>query len=46
MEIRKTKPEELEVLLKMYEHARTFMATHGNASPVGKHLSFSTVDSG
>lgn len=22
MEIRKTKPEELEVLLKMYEHAR------------------------
>ena len=32
MEIRKTKPEELEVLLKMYEHARTFMATHGNAS--------------
>ena len=32
MEIRKTKPEELEVLLKMYEHARRFMATHGNAS--------------
>lgn len=35
MEIRKTKPEELEVLLKMYEHARTFMATHGNASQWG-----------
>lgn len=32
MEIRKTKPKELEVLLKMYEHARRFMATHGNAS--------------
>ena len=32
MEIRKTKSEELEVLLKMYEHARRFMATHGNAS--------------
>ena len=28
MEIRKTKPEELEVLLKMYEHARTFMANN------------------
>ena len=35
MEIRKTKPEELEVLLKMYEHARRFMATHGNASQWG-----------
>ena len=35
MKIRKTKPEELEVLLKMYEHARTFMATHGNASQWG-----------
>jgi hypothetical protein len=32
MKIRKTKSEELEVLLKMYEHARRFMATHGNAS--------------
>lgn len=37
MEIRKTKPEELEVLLKMYEHARTFMATHGNASQWGNN---------
>lgn len=32
MEIRKTRPEELDVLLKMYENARRFMATHGNAS--------------
>lgn len=30
MEIRKTKPEELEALLDLYAHARTFMAEHGN----------------
>ena len=35
MEIRKTRPEELDVLLKMYENARRFMATHGNASQWG-----------
>ena len=35
MEIRKTRPEELDVLLKMYENARRFMATHGNASQLG-----------
>lgn len=35
MEIRKTKPEELDVLLKMYEHARSFMASHGNPSQWG-----------
>ena len=35
MEIRKTRPEELDVLLKMYENARRFMATQGNASQWG-----------
>lgn len=35
MEIIKTRPEELDVLLKMYENARRFMATHGNASQWG-----------
>lgn len=30
MQIRKTKPEELELILKMYENARMFMASHGN----------------
>lgn len=35
MEIRKTRPEELDVLLKMYEHARMFMASHGNPSQWG-----------
>ena len=31
----KDQPEELDVLLKMYENARRFMATHGNASQWG-----------
>ena len=30
MEIRKTKPEELNILIHMYENARIFMASHGN----------------
>lgn len=30
MHIRKTKTEDLTVLLMIYEHARTFMARHGN----------------
>ena len=30
MEIRKTKPEELNILIRMYENARIFMASHGN----------------
>ena len=29
MEIRKTKPEELNILIRMYENARIFMASHG-----------------
>ncbi len=44
MKIRKTKSEELEVLLKMYEHARRFMATHGNASQWENNYPFSTVN--
>ena len=30
MEIRKTKPEELNILIRMYENARIIMASHGN----------------
>ena len=30
MEIRKTKPEELEAVLEIYAYARQFMAEHGN----------------
>lgn len=30
MEIRKTQPEELNILIRMYENARIFMASHGN----------------
>ncbi len=35
MEIRKTTPDELELLLKMYEKARMFMAAHGNPTQWG-----------
>ena len=35
MEIRKTTPDELELLLKMYENARMFMASHGNPTQWG-----------
>lgn len=35
MLIRKTKPEELTLLLKMYETARIFMASHGNPTQWG-----------
>lgn len=35
MEIRKTRPDELELLIKMYENARMFMASHGNPSQWG-----------
>ena len=35
MEIRKTKPEELNALLDLYAQARSFMAEHGNASQWG-----------
>ena len=30
MKIRKTKPEELKLVMKLYENARSFMAAHGN----------------
>ena len=30
MEIRKTRPEELEEVMEIYAHARRFMAEHGN----------------
>lgn len=30
MRIRKTKPEELKLVMKLYENARSFMAAHGN----------------
>lgn len=30
MEIRKTRPEELEEVMEIYAHARKFMAEHGN----------------
>lgn len=35
MNIRKTKPEELDFLMKLYESARIFMANHGNADQWG-----------
>lgn len=35
MKIRKSKPEELEILLKLYGQARAFMAEHGNADQWG-----------
>lgn len=35
MNIRKTKPEELDFLMKLYENARIFMANHGNADQWG-----------
>ena len=35
MEIRKTRPDEMEVLIKIYENARMFMASHGNPSQWG-----------
>lgn len=35
MNIRKTRMEELEVLLALYAHARSFMAEHGNETQWG-----------
>lgn len=35
MNIRKTKPEELKLLLALYARARVFMAEHGNAGQWG-----------
>ena len=35
MNIRKTKPEELDFLMKLYENARIFMANHGNTNQWG-----------
>ena len=34
MNIRKTELTDIEELQKLYEHARTFMADHGNPTPV------------
>lgn len=36
MIIRKTRPDELDLLTKMYEHARLFMAGHGNPAQWGQ----------
>ena len=36
MIIRKTRPDELDLLMKMYEHARLFMAGHGNPAQWGQ----------
>ncbi len=46
MEIRKTKPEELNILIRMYENARIFMASHGNPLQWGEHLSCTTDPDG
>ena len=35
MEIRKTKPEELDAVMAIYAHARVFMAEHGNGTQWG-----------
>lgn len=35
MEIRHTRPEELDRLMEIYAHARTFMAAHGNPNQWG-----------
>jgi len=35
MRIRKTEMSELEILLKLYENARKFMAEHGNEAQWG-----------
>lgn len=35
MDIRKTKPEELDIILNLYVRARTFMAEHGNGEQWG-----------
>ncbi|SHK64431.1 GNAT family N-acetyltransferase [Hespellia stercorisuis] len=35
MEIRKSRPEELEAIMSVYAHARKFMAEHGNAGQWG-----------
>ena len=35
MEIRRTKPEELQLILPLYEKARVFMAAHGNPNQWG-----------
>lgn len=35
MKIRKTKPEELKLVMKLYENARSFMTAHGNPSQWG-----------
>ena len=35
MEIRQTKPEELDNVMAIYAHARQFMAEHGNAAQWG-----------
>ena len=37
MEIRKTCPEEIHFIMKMYEKARMFMASHGNPHQWGNH---------
>ena len=36
MKIRKSRPDELELLVKMYENARLFMAGQGNPSQWGQ----------
>lgn len=38
MEIRKTRSDELETLMKMYENARIFMAENGNPDQWGKNI--------
>lgn len=35
MQIRKTKPEEIQEVMAIYAHARQFMAEHGNATQWG-----------
>ena len=46
MKIRKTKLEELPILMKMYETARTFMASHGNPTQWGtSYPSLSLIES-
>ena len=51
MNIRRAKPDELELLTKMYERARIFMAENGNPNQWGKNypgksLIASDIDSG
>lgn len=38
MQIRQANIEDLPQLLALYDHARIFMAEHGNPGPVGKKL--------